>query len=63
MGTIDSGEEGYSIGDELSTLTQLSIGNRLSFSQFINPISSSALLLQDGSYLLLQNDGHLLLEA
>lgn len=61
MGT-DSGEGGFSIGDELSTLTQLSPGHRLSFLEFANPISSSALLLQSGDYLLLQNDGHLLLE-
>jgi hypothetical protein len=63
MGKIDSGEGGYSIGDELTTLTQLSLGHKLSFTQFANPLSSSALLLQDSSYLLLQNDGHLLLEA
>lgn len=63
MGKIDSGEGGYSIGDELTTLTHLSIGSRLTFTEFLNPVSSDALLLQDGSYLLLQNDGHLLLEA
>jgi len=63
MGKIDDGQGGYSIGDELTTLTQLSLGYGLTFRLFLNPTSSSALLLQDGSYLLLQNNGHLLLEA
>jgi hypothetical protein len=59
----DSGEGGCSIGNELSTLNQLTLSNRLTFTQFLDPVSTDALLLQSGDYLLLQNDGHLLLEA
>jgi len=59
----DSGEGGYSIGNELSTLNQLTLSNRLTFKQFLDPVSTDALLLQSGDFLLLQNDGHLLLEA
>ena len=57
----DSGEGGYSIGNELELLTDLSIGHRLSFTRFPQPPTSDALLLQSGDYLLLQNNGHLLL--
>lgn len=57
----DSGEGGYSIGNELELLTDLSIGNRLSFTRFPQPATADALLLQSGDYLLLQNNGHLLL--
>lgn len=57
----DSGEGGYSIGNELELLTDLSIGHRLSFIRFPQPPTADALLLQSGDYLLLQNNGHLLL--
>lgn len=60
MGT-DSGEGGYSIGNELELLTDLSMGNRLSFIRFPQPVTSDALLLQSGDYLLLQDNSHLLL--
>lgn len=57
----NSGEGGYSIGNELELKTDLTLKNQLTFVRFPHTASSNALLLQSGDYLLLQNNGHLLL--
>lgn len=61
--TTTSGKPGISVGDELTTPEQLSQGNKLTWLGSPTYPDTSALLLQSGDHLLLQNDGKILLQA
>lgn len=62
MGTT-SGREGLSIDNELSNPDGLSVNDRLTFTNFYEPVGTDLLLLQTGDFLLLQSGGKLILEA
>lgn len=61
--TITSGRQGLSIGYELSDPDGYSLGDRLTFIEFHEPVSGDLLLLQTGDYILLQAGGRIILEA
>lgn len=60
---MTSGRQGLSIGNELSDPDGYSLGDKITFINFYEPVSGDFLLLQTGDYILLQTGGRIILEA